>query len=186
MPSPSIIDDIDAYRAWDKNTRPIFERLERAVQQFPVDERNRQKLGKHLITLRDELLAAQKAMVGQMDDRLMLVIRFERYVNTLEGRVAELESDCQAWQREYEPDADPDRRAFFSNVRQAIAVLCIGELTLWVHTMKPSGGDGSPRLLSRLSFCWRASLWFSGGLTRPLKPHGATGIIGVVIGYWLR
>lgn len=41
--------------------------------------------------------------------------------DALRARVAELEADLRAWQEEYDPDSQPDRPMFFSNIRRALA-----------------------------------------------------------------
>jgi hypothetical protein len=121
MPASTIKDDIDAYRAWDSQTRPILERLGNTLDRLPSETKSR-AVAKALMNLREEIVAARNALSHRMDDRLEVVNRFERHILALELRIAALESDLDEWRTEYEPDADPSRPAFFSNIRRAVSV----------------------------------------------------------------
>ncbi len=121
MPATSIQEDIVAFKAWDRQTRPILKRMGEAVRRLP--SRPHKRLAQELSVIRSELLEAQEALDKGLDDRLLLVLRFERHIQELQKQIDKLTADCEEWRREYEPDSDPTRPAVFSNLRHALAAL---------------------------------------------------------------
>jgi hypothetical protein len=119
-------------RRFEHAVRPTLEALGTAMHRIQIPPHNR-VLARQLTEARDALLKAkeeflvsldqQTTLVHALEDLLPRVVAADRRNAELEKRVAELESDLAAWQRQYEPESDLSRPSFFSNIRAAFSAL---------------------------------------------------------------
>ena len=122
MPQAPVQQAVAEYRHWEQQALPALERLVVALKHMPLP-RNNEELVAQLIAIRDDIVQSQQDLIRTMNANGDIVANLERHVKSLESRIRELEADNRAWQQEYEPDADPRRPAFFSNLRHAFAAL---------------------------------------------------------------
>jgi hypothetical protein len=109
-----------------RKTPALTDALEHVMAEMlrqPLDVAERRDLEAWKRRVADAWAVVREAVaeVHAMSGRVLAEQRADRAeMAQLRARVETLEAQLREWQREYEPDSDPRRPAFFSNLRRAL------------------------------------------------------------------